>query len=149
GKRPNGRVLLYGSAVAVILIVTVIGLGLCLSESPLPNWLVNSRLASWIASRAGLHYTIRSLQIGCLQPQCSLQVQATGVEAELATTDPLRFHIDDVRWGLGQPLIVQGFEVRSGNSPAIAKVARIDSTLPQGSAQLEGIDVAVRPDGTS
>ena len=63
--RPNGRVLIYGSVAAIVVAVAGFLLLTCLHENPLPDSIVNSRVASWLASRAGVRYNIRSLRAGC------------------------------------------------------------------------------------
>src|SRR5262245_48801690 len=146
--RPNGRVLIYGSVAAIVVAVAAFLLVTCLNENPLPDSIIHSRVAAWLASRAGVRYNIRSLRAGCFQSDCALQIQATGIDAEIGPTEPLSFHLDELQWGIGKPLVVRNFAVRSGTTQTIATVERIDSTLPQGSADLTNLKIAPRNDGT-
>ena len=78
---------------SIAVVVAIVGsLGLAFvsyrQNWALPNWLVNSGLAPWLASRYGVTYKIDSLRVGYLDRISNFQIEAEGVTFDLETADP-------------------------------------------------------------
>src|SRR5262249_37292084 len=107
--------------------------------------LLNGRLASWLARRAGVTYYIESLRVGCFRHDCDAEVDATGVRLAVPDSGGVEGHLDSLHWCRAHPLSVRGVRLGPGGRPDLLAVADVDSDLRTGTASIRNATLNLGP----
>ncbi len=116
------RTLVYSVVAVAAVALAISGFTIYLRGFTVPHAILNSRIVETIASRWGIRYSLRSLQIGCLARNCAGAVDAGGIEVELQTPVPFRIHLNDAEWRRAGGFTVGGLEFLSGDRPPLISV---------------------------
>ena len=111
------RTLFYSVAAVAVAALAILALTVYLHGLNVPEAVLNSRTAQSIAARYGVHFSLESLQLGCLRRNCPGTVNAGALEIDILTPDPFQIHLNETHWRRAGPLTAGDLEIRSGNRP--------------------------------
>src|SRR5688572_8011872 len=135
------RLVLYPVLIISVVTLAALTLNLCLRAGEVPSFILDSRIVAWLANRVGIEYSIESARVGCFQPECRIEVDASGLEVALPEVSPLRFKVGSVHWCPVHPISIQNLTV-SGPTPAQVFIGDIEFSAQTRSAEFRDVRVA-------